>query len=618
MFGDSGIITEAQWGSFSSEMQNIIEQVQTEQLRIEASSTEAKHLKKISIEEAQNFDKTLKQEILCILDLMPKDAKREDYPEDLLNQRADEQGYLRDIFYVEIDGVSKEKYIYDSLRGVVYKKSGASVGFYTMYSYKYGCKQRGIEILSPILNKTVEHDSELKQINGVYAYEPDVKGFQDSTIKTVYVHAKTNTNGTIASVGADTENKEYIYAAAPVQSFEEEENYKYIWYDYKNKIWANIHIKANGVESYWVWIPRYAYKIENSAVDIKFVNLNNQYYNTSTNQWTDIEEGYLVAAAFEQDRNLKGIWMAKYDASIGQINYEVSTAAEAANPPKSDGFDQEKTYYVTYDSAGKETVVGPIGTTEAPEDWYDYTNKRWANIKTVNTAEDGQVLESYWVWIPRYAYTVVNGAVDIVFVDTNNQPLDPKYNGMYSIGSNDSNAQFKVPTAFDQDGALEGIWMSKYDASPLTVNFEKSTEKTAVCAPKLDGFDETKTYYVTYENNTEKVGSLISEPAPDNWYDYTNKQWANIKTENTIDGIKVETMWVWVPRYAYREEGGVVNIIYVDADNNPLDSKYEGMYTIGSQESDAQFKVPAAFDQDGALEGIWMSKYDASKVELTN
>jgi hypothetical protein len=37
IIGDSGLITQAQWGKFSSEMQNIAEQVHTEQLREAAS-----------------------------------------------------------------------------------------------------------------------------------------------------------------------------------------------------------------------------------------------------------------------------------------------------------------------------------------------------------------------------------------------------------------------------------------------------------------------------------------------------------------------------------------------------------------------------------------------------
>ena len=129
---------------------------------------------------------------------------------------------------------------------------------------------------------------------------------------------------------------------------------------------------------------------------------------------------------------------------------------------------------------------------------------------------------------------------------------------MAKTTNNDNGKYYTHPAFTTKDKELSGIWVSKYDASPLKVNFKMSTDKTAVCVPKLDGFDETKTYYVTYENNTETVGSLISEPAPDNWYDYTNKQWANIKIVNTVDGIEVDVPYslceqipLWPCNFAY-------------------------------------------------------------------
>ena len=33
------------------------------------------------------------------------------------------------------------------------------------------------------------------------------------------------------------------------------------WYDYDNNRWANAVVTIDGVESYFVWIPRYKYKI---------------------------------------------------------------------------------------------------------------------------------------------------------------------------------------------------------------------------------------------------------------------------------------------------------------------------------------------------------------------
>ncbi len=40
-----------------------------------------------------------------------------------------------------------------------------------------------------------------------------------------------------------------------------------------------------------------------------------------------------------------------------------------------------------------------IHKTTQPDNWYDYENGKWANIKTSNEG-----LEAYWVWIPRYEY----------------------------------------------------------------------------------------------------------------------------------------------------------------------------------------------------------------------
>ena len=124
LIGDNGIITKEQWASFSTEMQNIIEQVQVTQISEAASGygLQENYLSKIKVEDAQKLNKTLKQEILYILDLMPKESNPSDYPEYLFNQRSDAQGYLKDIYHLEIDGLPKQQFLYDTLRGVVYKK----------------------------------------------------------------------------------------------------------------------------------------------------------------------------------------------------------------------------------------------------------------------------------------------------------------------------------------------------------------------------------------------------------------------------------------------------------------------------------------------------------------
>ena len=96
------------------------------------------------------------------------------------------------------------------------------------------------------------------------------------------------------------------------------------WYDYKNNQWANLHVESEGLESYYVWIPRYVYKkAENERMDVKFVDLNNNYINADDNKVTNWEtlqkRGYQLPEAFTWGDNnqvqLPGYWMSKYQLS---------------------------------------------------------------------------------------------------------------------------------------------------------------------------------------------------------------------------------------------------------------------------------------------------------------
>lgn len=91
------------------------------------------------------------------------------------------------------------------------------------------------------------------------------------------------------------------------------------WYDYEQGKWANIKTEANGQTAYWVWIPRYEYKIPVSnspqTIDVKFI----------PKTQTIPDAGYTIHPAFWWDNNnngiedegeqLPGIWVAKFEAS---------------------------------------------------------------------------------------------------------------------------------------------------------------------------------------------------------------------------------------------------------------------------------------------------------------
>ena len=123
--------------------------------------------------------------------------------------------------------------------------------------------------------------------------------------------------------------------------------------------------------------------------------------------------------------------------------------------------------------------------------------------------------------------------------------------------------------------------------------------------PDTSTFDKETTFYVSWDGDKE-VRTSIKESAPENWFNYTNQEWANIVT--TANGT--ETYFVWIPRYEYKtlsNERTDVRFIKKDITNDNCTQGY---------------KVPEAFwwdnnnngvhDEGEELTGYWMSKYQLS------
>ena len=93
-------------------------------------------------------------------------------------------------------------------------------------------------------------------------------------------------------------------------------------YDYDNQQWANAVVTIDGIESYFVWIPRYEYKINyttpgtprnGGTIEIKFI---------PTSQ-TTADLGYTIHPAFTTNvdnggwgEEIPGIWVGKYETSL--------------------------------------------------------------------------------------------------------------------------------------------------------------------------------------------------------------------------------------------------------------------------------------------------------------
>ncbi len=130
------------------------------------------------------------------------------------------------------------------------------------------------------------------------------------------------------------------------------------WYNYKTKQWANTQTQDG---SMWVWIPRFAYKLNNSTqtVDVKFlIGTSNQYYDNngklqtarrvaSKTEVADTQNYYYVHPAFTNessinyanggwDKELTGIWVAKFEAGYASGNNSATVKASSQTYTQND------------------------------------------------------------------------------------------------------------------------------------------------------------------------------------------------------------------------------------------------------------------------------------------
>ena len=437
----------------------------------------------------------------------------------------------------------------------------------------------------PAPGTKIEAEGDLITVGDITFYEPNLKGFIEENTSAVYY--KVDESGNIIDSALPEEKPITEYLQSKDRIIEKEDNSKYEFFNYKNtelkSIWANVKIDNNGVITYWVWIPRYAYKIDENNIYIKYIDINDNIAGTN-DKATD--EGYIVHTAFVENSK-KGIWVTKYemeqvvDNNMGDFPYYT---------PEMTGFDPNTTWIEVYKDDGTFEEVQLSTIKNLPEfvkknRWFDYENQIWANIKIkVGDAE------TWWVWIPRYAYKIFGNSTSVIFLDTDNIPLS----------GDDLPDDYIVHPAFNN--SQKGIWVSKYEVEQKLI--ETGTTNN-VNIPDMTGFDPNTTWIEIYKDDGTfeevKLSTVtnIEQFARDNrWYDYSNKIWANIKTKVG----DAEAWWVWIPKYAYSILGNETSIIFLNENGTTRD---------GSE-------LPADYIPHPGFEGragIWASKYEISKKE---
>ena len=350
------------------------------------------------------------------------------------------------------------------------------------------------------------------------------------------------------------------------------------WYDYDAKKWANAQTQDG---SMWVWIPRFAYKVNSSTqtFDVVFLkDSTNTYLDNGTEKDAE-KEGYIVHPAFKNesstgyenggwDKDLTGIWVSKFEAGFASGN-NTATVKESS---------------VKYTQASAWVSGAEVGT-DSTSTARNYLDGEYG----VKSGSD---------------YTFKNGTAPSIKY--------PTFQGLtYSMNYTNQNDAFNISKALTESGNIYGLSSSSTDSHMM-----KNSEWGAVAylSQSKYGLNGANIYINNVNlNNTSKsvyavtgcagatadassVATTITElnnRTASGVYVWTQKSGTNASTTGTIYGIYDMSGGTW-ERTAGLVNNGNENLTkygqsLMNALNNGKSSKYVTVYPYDS-----------SVDKDGA------------------
>ena len=438
---EDGLIGKSREAAFRTEMATVRENLDPNNFTIEGNGINLENFEPIPVEEANNWEISLKKE-LAYWGSFEYDVNKptDDYIEKNFTNMISttQEGNVEDIYYIKSNN---KKYIYNAQNDIIYKVKATKI---------YNNKIHSVEELDYILNggsrtksknyTSISYEAEIVEVNGLKYYEPNLNGYTQENTSLVFYKVEDNT---ITDTTYEMPAKEWLEGGR--QNTITGEDGTYYLYDYSIKLWANIKIVNDTIETNWVWIPRYAFKNEGTSSQVTFIDINN-----NLSDGTALSTEYAIPSSFNNNKR-KGIWMSKYNPT--SVSRKQSTEF-AYYIPNVEGFDKESTYLEIYDKetdqfVKEEKLANINNLTQFSKNncWFDYDNNIWANIKIVKNG-----IETWWVWIPRYAFKREGTSSEVIFIDTDNNPID----------GTDLPSGYSIPNAF-KDNSRKGIWMSKYN-----------------------------------------------------------------------------------------------------------------------------------------------------------
>lgn len=200
--------------------------------------------------------------------------------------------------------------------------------------------------------------AEINQAKTLNEYEEELNKYVSGNIKTLQADGSWNTTKKVNSPQL-MEGMTGVYWDESGKETEVNADNQDNWYNYSKQEWANAVTKDNNgnITGYWVWIPRYAYKIESGRytstagkISVKFLqgtsnkDENNIVISTTYPETTgETMLAYVVHPSFingtnnhfmngEWDKEIPGYWVAKYAAGFQECTQTIASDGTVIEP----------------------------------------------------------------------------------------------------------------------------------------------------------------------------------------------------------------------------------------------------------------------------------------------
>ncbi len=255
--------------------------------------------------------------------------------------------------------------------------------------------------------------------------------------------------------------------------------------------------------------------------------------------------------------------------------------------------------------------------TDEENGWYNYGRGIWANAVTVKSerlseyqsAGVGTVIpmddiETMWVWIPRYSYTIASsdgganyygkkgvylsstptqalpGEIDIKFVGT-----DVKEKGTARYNNTEEPKNWYTPDAFTFGSEeLSGIWVGKFETSNTTQSNSNSTTPDPIIKPNVSSWANINV------SNIYNVGLKVS--AEGNMYGFSTVMNSHAMRNDE---------WAAVAYLSQSAYGKLGNVNFIGADKEIYQNKSNSFITgcsSGAPSSSGSYGCPYTYDNN--------------------